>query len=457
MNECVPHAKRALLLAAGSLLFVSGMLRAQTNAEVNAGIQFNFSSPGARSLGLGGAFLGLADDATAAYTNPAGLTVLSKPEVSAEGRRSSYTNEYTDHGHAFGSPTGIGTDTVAGLAAKSAKDDVNSLSFVSFVYPQSRWAVAAYRQELANFGASFRTGGAFFGADPAIRRLFPTDSSLSLRIVNVGVSGAYRITDDLSLGVGISDYHFSLSSLTKRFSPGSFFAPANYNDASLVNFQTQDGSESDVAVNAGLLWKISPQWSAGAVFRQGPSFNFRTSNTVVFPVSPGQPANNLVEAANQAVFHVPDVYGAGVAFRPAEALTITADYDRIRYSELARHSVDIFTDPVRFPNNVQPVQQLVVNDANEVHLGIEYVLTRLKFPLALRVGGWLDPDHKVRFQGATTTSDQQTLSTLFRSGKDEAHVSGGFGVVFGERFQVDAAYDYSKFVSIGSLSGVVRF
>ena len=35
-----------------------------TSDEVNAGIQFNFANPGARALGMGGAFLGLADDAT---------------------------------------------------------------------------------------------------------------------------------------------------------------------------------------------------------------------------------------------------------------------------------------------------------------------------------------------------------------------------------------------------------
>ncbi len=139
-------------------------------------------------------------------------------------------------------------------------------------------------------------------------------------------------------------------------------------------------------------------------------------------------------------------------------LTLTADYDRIRYSQLARHSVDVFTDPVLVgPGGGQPVQQLVVSDANEVHLGVEYVLARLKYPVALRVGGWLDPAHKIHFEGATATTSQQILSMLFRPGKDEAHVSGGFGVVLGERFQIDAAYDYSKFVSIGSLSGVVRF
>ena len=35
---------------------------------------------------MGGAFLGLADDASAAEANPAGLTILRKPEVSVEAR-----------------------------------------------------------------------------------------------------------------------------------------------------------------------------------------------------------------------------------------------------------------------------------------------------------------------------------------------------------------------------------
>jgi hypothetical protein len=42
--------------------------------------QFDFLNPGARSLALGSAFIAVADDATAAFTNPAGLTFLVKPE-----------------------------------------------------------------------------------------------------------------------------------------------------------------------------------------------------------------------------------------------------------------------------------------------------------------------------------------------------------------------------------------
>ena len=64
---------------------------AQSNIEANAGIQFDFSNPGARSRAMGGAFLGLADDATAALANPAGLTQLAASEISVEGRLSEFT------------------------------------------------------------------------------------------------------------------------------------------------------------------------------------------------------------------------------------------------------------------------------------------------------------------------------------------------------------------------------
>ncbi len=59
-------------------------------------IPFRFGPPGARSLGLGGAFIALADDATASEANPAGLTLLFRPEVSIHGRSTSTDLEVVD-------------------------------------------------------------------------------------------------------------------------------------------------------------------------------------------------------------------------------------------------------------------------------------------------------------------------------------------------------------------------
>ena len=49
-------------------------------------IDWNISGAGARAAGMGGAFIGVADDATAITWNPSGLTQLYRPEVSLVAR-----------------------------------------------------------------------------------------------------------------------------------------------------------------------------------------------------------------------------------------------------------------------------------------------------------------------------------------------------------------------------------
>ena len=71
--------------AAAVVLLVSGATARVGRAQGGpTTIQLSFSNPGARSLGFGGAFVALADDATAAFANPAGLAQLTKPELSVE-------------------------------------------------------------------------------------------------------------------------------------------------------------------------------------------------------------------------------------------------------------------------------------------------------------------------------------------------------------------------------------
>ena len=93
MKKILPLAIGAALLTAASSAF------AITDEEGNASLQFNFSAPGARSLAMGGAFIGLADDATAAFSNPAGLVQLAAKEISFEQRINDYSTEYVRGGN----------------------------------------------------------------------------------------------------------------------------------------------------------------------------------------------------------------------------------------------------------------------------------------------------------------------------------------------------------------------
>ena len=163
---------------------------------------FSLSPPGARSLAMGGAFLGLADDATAAYTNPAGLTNLAVggAEVTVEVRGAQYSSSFADRGHykndtsSTSGPdlTHTGQDFVDGLQFGKADGYVTGLSFLSygFVLPGGL-TVALYRHELGNFQSSFEAQGPFnddncgAGAqrECELFRVQPSRSSIDMEII----------------------------------------------------------------------------------------------------------------------------------------------------------------------------------------------------------------------------------------------------------------------------------
>ncbi len=72
-----------------SVLILSILLTSAGTAQ-----DWNITGAGARAEGFGGAFIGIADDATAIVWNPAGLGQLERAEVSAVGRYIIETTEF---------------------------------------------------------------------------------------------------------------------------------------------------------------------------------------------------------------------------------------------------------------------------------------------------------------------------------------------------------------------------
>jgi hypothetical protein len=67
-----------------ALVMVLGFVQlAQSTEDAGGAARYLRMGVGARALSMGGAFVGLADDSTAAYWNPAGLVQLEKRELSA--------------------------------------------------------------------------------------------------------------------------------------------------------------------------------------------------------------------------------------------------------------------------------------------------------------------------------------------------------------------------------------
>jgi len=276
---------RCFCLAAATLL-VAATTAGQTGGPAN--FDFTFSNPGARSMGFGGAFAPLADDATAAFANPAGLVQLLRPELSAELRIGFETNGDSSDGEII---------------------EATGLGFASFVYPLRKWSFAVYGHrvgtvELARTQDQTTTAASLLAMDP---------TALGLELRRYGVAAGYQLDERFSLGLGVSAFEAKVES-------------------SGGEIDLSDGS--DAGINAGLLWSVSDRVSLGGFYRQGPEFTLAYSTL----------GGALPTVYRPLAF--PDSYGCGVAFRsPGGALTLAAEWARVQYSSL--NSSLLEDDPTR--------------------------------------------------------------------------------------------------------------
>jgi long-chain fatty acid transport protein len=435
---------RCLAVIAVSLVahLVPGTSMAQ---EAPPALEFSFSNPGARSMALGGAFVALADDATAAFANPAGLIQLVRPEISVELRRRNFSTPYTAGGRVQGPPTGYGIDTVDGIRTAISKESTSGLSFLSFVYPGSKWSLAIYGHQLADFVVRTELNGLFGDIEEGgDRRNLDQVTETDFEIINTGISGAYKLSESLSLGFGISYFVGSIdvsgsAYLVDQF-PETFWEPNSFL-ANRVFVTSQFASESsDWGINAGILWRFAEGWRLGGVYRQGPDLGYTITNRA--GPAHWEPEGSDLGSVSGQRFSIPDVFGVGVAYRsPSGNMTVGFEWDRVEYSvileSLASEQVDT-TD-------------VSLDDANELHLGFEYVFLNSTPAIAVRGGLWHDPDHRFRYEGADPFQ-----RALFHPGEDELHFSIGVGIAF-SRFQIDVGADISDAVDQIALSAIYSF
>lgn len=466
---------------------------AQSTAGINAGIQFDFALPGARSVGMAGAFVAIADDATASQANPAGLTTLTRPEVSIEGRGWNFFSSYIPRGHAYGSPTNIGVDTIAGLPQGEIRDTTGALSFLSFVAPVGQWAIAGHRHHFSNFKNHTRTEGPFIEyPDGAIRRTNPGLGEIELDIVNYGASVARRFGEKFSIGGTLTYSRFDINSygvayivlphdtvlprsqyaqfagIGQQFGPADFSAPKNFFE------EFQNGESSGWSGTFGVLARPVPKWTLGAAYRLGPVFEYDASFTAgpahqtltPSPFRPGQ----VVDSDSDINFNVPDAVALGVAFAPRDTVKLSFEYDFVRYSELLDGTGDGL--PVDTAGRLQDAnaatreegrliqEGLTLDDIHVVRAGGEWIFLRQPTVLVARLGTWYDPDHTVYFVDRENRKDQipnlRELEATYPKGPDEWHFAAGFGAAF-SRFQIDAAIDLSPRVNTFSVSSVIYF
>ena len=431
-------------LATGCLLAAAPAI-AQSTAQLP--LQFDFLAPGARSLALGGAFIGAADDATTAFINPAGLALLARKEFSGEVRYRRIETPFLKGGRVAGNVTNEGSDTVPDPVYDISVDEYVSPAYFSFVLPVRRLTVAAYAHELLRVDSSFQSDGVFqqtslLGVVTDRSRTLPVGGSRQVTIRTYGGSAGLKITDRLAVGGGLSAYTFDLKADFARYVfESNVFSPPNRSVVSAT--AVQDGSGVSLGANLGVQWIVSDKVKLGASYRYGPSFTFTQRDQI--PVQ----QFDLTRTGN---FRIPDVFGAGVEWRITPQLRVVADYDWVRYSELEEDFANIQALASGRPDRLR------VDDASEVHGGIEYVFLQAAKPFALRGGAWWDPDHSIRYEptAANDPTDKLYAATL-PGGDDVVHYTVGGGIVLSNNVELNAGADWSKRTTAVTASAVVRF
>jgi len=325
---------------------------------------------GARALGMGGAYIGVADDYSASFWNPAGLAQLRRLEVtgglvntsfsnSADflGNTSSATNSSTalnDLGFVFPFPTDRGS-LVFAVGYNRTNDFTSALSFSGF---NSQSSILPYL------------------FDPDVRYDIPygvglEDTSENINVLNnVNQQGDVRESGSMKTWAfsGAIDVQKDLSfGLTINVMSGTYTYVRNYVEADTRNFYSDprqivpidsaylkfdkfylnSNLTSDVTgVNAkfGMMYRFGDVARFGLTIQTPSTFSvhedYSDAGSSVFdggyvPTAGGVAYNHLgYNAYNDYSVETPWVFGAGISYSPFDGLLFSGDLEYTDWTQI---------------------------------------------------------------------------------------------------------------------------
>lgn len=367
---------------------------------------------GARALGMGGAYIAVADDATAASWNPGALIQLERPELSIVGAGF----HRTEDNHFDQNPEAEGEQEVG-------KNDLNYFSaaypFLLMGYPM---IVSLNYQKLYDFSRDWKLDLHNEGTNfEEWERLdYRQKGSLSA----LGLAYSVQIRPTISLGLTINFWgNYLGDNGWKEHTNQSGSGTYDGRDGVFDIRRTDKYRFSGVNANFGLLWRATGRLTLGAVFKSPFKADLKHSTQQYYSFYfPEEETENptVTRTTEDLTLSMPMSYGIGAAYRFSDKFSLSLDLYRTHWDdfELADEAGQR-TSPI----TGKPSGQTHVDATTQIRLGGEYLLylTRLKIPF--RGGVFYDPAPS---QG---------------SPDDFFGFSIGSGLVF-DRFSWDIAWQY---------------
>jgi long-subunit fatty acid transport protein len=396
------QTSRIPLLALALILGVSLGL-----AQTISSHQLNITGAGARAAGMGGAFIGVADDATAIVWNPAGLTQLERTEVSIVGRYIFGKTEYS-----------YKDDPSLNQTEEQSHPVFN---FGSFAIPFSVGDVkgvfaAAYQRQLDFYhktatptSETEETGGAD-AVSPGVA---------------IGFGSIFSVGLATNIWFGTDEYKYT--SLPDRNYTSSYKGTAHG-----LNFL------AGVLVDLDGLRKPIPL-KIGACVRTPFDLNFDYGLEFAPPLFDQYPTLDA-----STTYQMPLMIGVGASFRPWENLTLSVDFETRKFGD--RQTITTVKLPgseVMDTSNISESK----SDINQVRAGIEYLIVTRKGVFPIRAGYQTVPTLLANYkydpaEGAYKTDDQV--------------LGNGFSVGTGfisNSIALDLTYSFIKYEQNANMNG----
>lgn len=363
---------------------------------------FRLPEQSASAMGMASAFVGQADDPSATWYNPAGLTQLDGTQVSG------------------------GVVAIYPVLEHDATSGYTDVSERAVHLPFHLYATHKYTDRLAvGLGINNPFGLSTDWAENSSVRYVSTFSNIVTLNINPNV--AYKITDDLSVAVGI-DYLKLRATFEKML-----FLPLGLGDR---NFRLSGDGEG-FGANAALHYKATDTLNVGLSYRSRMKVDIEGDADVAAPelIGLGLSVSNPGESS----VTLPDIIHVGTSYKATDDLLLNADIEYTLWSTYDRLVVKsaTITSLTSAPGSPVPPTDTQVDEKNwrdtwSLRLGAQYTLSDA---WKLRAGYIYDqsPVDDTYFETLVPDSDRQAISL-------------GAGHTMGN-VTIDVAYLYLRFNS----------
>jgi len=352
------------IILLNNILLFNQCLADHMSDSFDSQASFNPVGSGARALGLSGAFIAIADDATAASWNPGALIQLTEPEISIVGEFTHWTENNT-----------FAHEEQNNFNSSFAGNNINYVSLVSptiDIFDRSMLFSINY-QHLYMFPreADYELQQTVDGNDVRSSRHF----SQKGKLYALGIAGCIQLTKELSVGVTLNFWNnmFGENGWIQKNNKLEFVKSEDFESVFYSTFHNKY-SFKGFNLNIGLLWDITDSFILGAVIKT--PFKADLTHKIIYK---SKTIYNFGETINfnpepyslPEELEMPMSSGIGIAYRFSDQLTLSADIHRTEWQNciLTNQKGDKYS----FISS-KKIQESDIKPTHQFRFGIEYLM-----------------------------------------------------------------------------------